>query len=260
MTSAPRPAADTSGASRPTEPGPRSVTGVSDAVGAPAAGGPEGSDEQHVPAYRFGIVLALLFVTFIFLASGPTGDWVPFVSGVLQGATLLAALSAAGVKRRYWRFALVVVVVALVAALAVWLWGAESRSGILLLLNALLVATAPVVIARSLIRRRVIDLKTVMGALCIYVLLGMLWAFTFGTIGTLGSEPFFAQQSDATVADFLYFSFVTLTTTGYGDLTAAGGLGRAVAVLEALLGQLYLVTVVALIVSRIGRAGVRGQT
>ena len=54
----------------------------------------------------------------------------------------------------------------------------------------------------------------------------------------------------ATTADYLYFSFMTQTTVGYGDLTAAGNLGRACAVLEALVGQLYLVTVVALVVSR----------
>jgi hypothetical protein len=206
-----------------------------------------------MPAYRFGVVLALLFVTFIFLASGPTGDWVPFVAVVLQGATLLAALSAAGVSRRIFRAAVGLVGIALVAASGLWLIGPQDRSGTLLVLNAVLVAVAPVVIARALIRRRVIDLKTVMGALCIYVLLGMLWAFTFGAIGAIQEGPFFAQENDATLADFLYFSFVTLTTTGYGDLTAAGGLGRAVAVLEALLGQLYLVTVVAVIVSRLAR-------
>ena len=52
----------------------------------------------------------------------------------------------------------------------------------------------------------------------------------------------------ATTADYLYFSFVTITTVGYGDFTAASGLGRALASLEALLGQVYLVTVVATIV------------
>jgi ion channel len=232
------------------------VTGVSEAEQVPAPH--HGPHDVHLPAYRFGIVLGLLFVTFIFLASGPTGDWVPFVSGVLQGVTLLAALFAAGVSARLRRLALIIVIVATGAGLVIWLSGVEGGGGILLLLNALLVATAPVVIARALIRRRLIDIQTVMGALCIYVLLGMLWAFTFGAIGALGTEPFFAQQTHATVADFLYFSFVTLTTTGYGDLTAAGGLGRAVAVLEALLGQLYLVTIVAVIVSRLGRRGTAG--
>jgi voltage-gated potassium channel Kch len=122
------------------------------------------------------------------------------------------------------------------------------------------VGAAPVAIINSLARRRVIDLRTVLGAICVYVLIGMMWSFAFASAGTLDSAPFFAQQSHATVADYLYFSFVTLTTTGYGDLTAAHGLGRAMAVLEALIGQLYLVTVIALLVSNIGRRGrVRDQ-
>jgi hypothetical protein len=227
------------------------VTGVSDAEEVTTPG--PGPVEADVPAYRFGIVLALLFVTFVFLASGPTGDWVPFVSGILQGVTLLAALSAAAVSRRVMRLVLVVVILTLVTGLAVWLSGIEANSGVLLILNAALVAVAPLAIARALLRRGIIDLHTVMGALCVYVLLGMLWAFTFAAIGALGTGHFFAQQPDATVADFLYFSFVTLTTTGYGDLTAAHGFGRAVAVLEALLGQLYLVTVVAVVISRLAR-------
>jgi hypothetical protein len=83
----------------------------------------------------------------------------------------------------------------------------------------------------------------------------MLWSFAFVVIGSLSSDPFFSQQNNATVADYLYFSFVTQTTVGYGDFTAAGGFGRALAVVEALIGQLYLVTVIALLVSNLGRRG-----
>ncbi len=231
------------------------MTEVSDADGEPTQheGTNEAEVDAHLPAYRFGIVLGLLFLTFIFMASGPTGDWVPLVVVVLQGATLLAALAAAGAPRRLWRIAIVVVVIAFASGITVWVSGVDNGGGTLFILNVLLVAGAPVVIALALIRRRVIDIQTVLGALCIYVLLGMLWAFAFAAIGGIQTSPFFAQESKANVADFLYFSFVTLTTTGYGDLTAAGGLGRAVAVLEALLGQLYLVTVVAVIISRMGR-------
>jgi hypothetical protein len=234
------------------------VTEVSDAdndVPEPEAETATEADiDAHLPAYRFGIVLALLFVTFIFMASGATGDWVPLVVVVLQGATLLAALAASGAPRRLWRIAIVVVVVAFLGGSTIWVSGVNGGTGTLFILNAMLVAAAPVVIARALIERRVIDIQTVLGALCIYVLLGMLWAFMFAAMGDIQSSPFFAEPDvKGTVADYLYFSFVTLTTTGYGDLTAAGGLGRAVAVLEALFGQLYLVTIVAVIVSRMGR-------
>ena len=209
----------------------------------------------RVPAYRFGFVLLLLLATFIFLASGPTGDWVPLVAVVLQGATLFAAFAASGVGRRLWRLALGVVLAALVSASVTIFVGGKVANTALFLLSVLLVGAAPVVIINSLARRRVIDLRTVLGAICVYILIGMMWSFAFAATGTLDSEPFFAQQSHATVADYMYFSFVTITTTGYGDLTAARGFGRAMAVLEALIGQLYLVTVIALLVSNIGRRG-----
>ncbi len=216
---------------------------------------PESSREAspRKAAARFGVVLLLLLVTYVFLASGPTGHWVPFVAVVLQGATLLAALAASNANRQLWRIAEIVVALGLIAALGVWVTDLSNVDGILFVLNALLVGAAPVVIAMSLVRRRVVDVHTVMGALCIYVLLGMLWAFAYGAIAEFSSSPFFAQTGHTNVSDYLYFSFVTLTTVGYGDLTAAEGLGRAVAVIEALTGQLYLVTVVALVVSRMAR-------
>ncbi len=83
----------------------------------------------------------------------------------------------------------------------------------------------------------------------------MSFAFVFSSVAALSATPFFHQPlvGDGTIADQTYFSFVTLTTTGYGDLTANVGLPRALAILEAIFGQLYLVTVVALVVSNFGR-------
>jgi hypothetical protein len=201
--------------------------------------------------YRYGLVLGLLLATFVFMASGPSGRWVPFITGVLQGATLLAALSAARARPRLVRIAQVVVAVALVSGAIALALGTDPRGG-LLLMNALLVGAAPVVIAQSILQRRVVDIRTVLGAICIYILIGMLFATLYAAIAALDSRPFFAQLDEPTTADYLYFSYVTQTTVGYGDLTSVLGVGRALAILEALIGQLYLVTVVALLVGRLG--------
>ena len=200
--------------------------------------------------YRFGIVLALLLATFVFLMIASTSKWTRPVGVALTSATLLAALFAAGISLRLRRIAAVVAVIAFVASFSLVALD-STGDGATALINAALVALAPFAIVRSVIRRRVVDVRTVMAALCVYVLFGMLWAYVFTAIGDLGSATFFAQPVTPTSADFLYFSFMTQLTVGYGDLTAAGNLGRACAVLEALLGQIYMVTVVAVLVSRL---------
>jgi len=211
------------------------------------------STEARLEGYRFGIVLLLLLSTFVFMAAGFSGSWVALVTVALQGATLLATLRAAQVGRRYLRVTILLVLGVFAGAVVATFFSSGNVQGGLFLLNVLLVAVAPVVIARSIVRRGVIDVQTVLGALCIYVFIGMLWAFLYNAIGALGSDPFFVQTHKASTADYLYFSYVTQTTVGYGDFTAATGLGRALAVLEALSGQIYLVTVVALLVSNLGR-------
>lgn len=213
--------------------------------------------------YRFGLVLILLLATFMFLMAGSTAKWTRPVGVALIGATLLASLFAAGVSPRVRRIATIVVVLAVVGSLALLPFG-KSGGAAAALLEAALVVCAPIAIVRSVVRRGVIDLRTVLASLCVYVLFGMLWAFIFTAMGNLGSSAFFAQQSAVkpTSADYLYFSFVTQLTVGYGDLSAAGNAGRAGAVLEALLGEIYLVTVVALMVSRLAprdRGGAASQ-
>ena len=95
-----------------------------------------------------------------------------------------------------------------------------------------------------------VNRQAVTGAVCIYLLLGFFFVFVYGAIATFGHGDLFAQGTDGTRSIRLYFSYVTLATVGYGDYTMAGNLGRTLAVLEALMGQLYLVTVLALLVSR----------
>jgi hypothetical protein len=84
-------------------------------------------------------------------------------------------------------------------------------------------------------------------------LVGLAYAYLFPLVATLGRQPFFVQTSQPAAADYVYFSYTTLATIGYGDFTAATGLGRITAVSEGLVGQLYLVSAVALLVGNIGR-------
>jgi Ion channel len=200
--------------------------------------------------YRFGLVLLLLLATFVFLMAGSTSSWTRPVGVALMGATLVASLAAADVSPRLRRIATLVAATAFLGTISVVALGG-SGEGAAALLDAALVVLAPIAIAWSVIRRRIIDVQTVLAALCVYVLFGMLWAFVYAALGDLSSSTFFAQSITPTSADYLYFSFVTQLTVGYGDLTAAENVGRACAVLQALIGQMYMVTIVALLVSRV---------
>ena len=99
-----------------------------------------------------------------------------------------------------------------------------------------------------------ITIETMFGVLCLYLLIGLLFAALFGVVqDVLEGTDFFVGTAGDT-SDFLYFSFATLTTVGYGDLIAATDVGRSLAITEALVGQIYLVTVVAVIVGNLGAA------
>jgi voltage-gated potassium channel Kch len=98
-----------------------------------------------------------------------------------------------------------------------------------------------------------VDLEIVLGALSAYLYIGAYFAFLYGVMAHLSNSPFFAQPGADSRLNYLYFSFVTLTTTGYGDISPAYGPGRMIAVTEAVIGQLYLVSVVAIVVSAFGK-------
>jgi hypothetical protein len=120
--------------------------------------------------------------------------------------------------------------------------------------NLLLVLLAPpaivVGVVRSVRARGGVTIEAVFGVLCLYLLVGMAFALVYGAISNLSGQ-FFANGVAASGPRCLYFSFATLTTVGYGDLTAASNLGHTLSVSEALVGQIYLVTIVSLLVSNL---------
>jgi hypothetical protein len=108
---------------------------------------------------------------------------------------------------------------------------------------------APVSIVRHIGYRREVDQEAMLGALAAYLLIGMAFAFVYRFVGSVQADPFFGADGDGNLSQDLFFSFVTLTTTGYGNLVPAANPGQSLAVLEALLGQLFLITAVGKIVT-----------
>jgi hypothetical protein len=191
-----------------------------------------------------------------FQLAAPDQDWARLVTIALQGVTLLAALVVSRVHPWVRRAARLVVVVSIGSSAGALIGFGELGSTAARSVNVLLVALAPAAIARGVVvdirRQRAVSLHAMFGVLCIYLLLGSLFAFVFGIVDDLQSTSFFAQHAAASQKNLLYFSFVTITTVGYGDFTAATALGRSLAITEALIGQIYLVTVVAAIVGGLG--------
>jgi hypothetical protein len=106
-----------------------------------------------------------------------------------------------------------------------------------------------VLIVRRVLARPTVTIQSIYGALSAYLIIGLMYAAFYGAFQHLASGDFFANHQPANTQTLQYFSFVTLTTLGYGDFTAAGNGGRALAVIEALTGQVFLATLVARLVA-----------
>jgi hypothetical protein len=202
-------------------------------------------------SHSYGLVLALIVVSFVFISVAPDDAWADSVLLLLQSITLVTALWTSGVARTDSTLSLSLIALSSLAALALLVFGGKGfDSAVGILSGAVTVATIGT-IALGVIDQGEANVRAVTGAVCVYVLIGLLFVFLYGVLARLGSGDFFAQGTDGTRSLRLYFSFVTLATLGYGDYTPAGSLGRTLAIVEALTGQLYLVTVIAVLVSRI---------
>ena len=195
-------------------------------------------------------LLVLLLANFFLLELVDDQRWGALGSTLLAALALIVAISdpesGHRLSRRHW------LQVGACVALAplVLIVNSASIVGLTYLLPVALLVTAtlPVTLTRVLRHRRITH-ETVLGALCTYVLLGLLFAFLYLAVDDLVIDHFFAQGGAREQSEYVYFSFVTLTTLGFGDLSPSVGLPQALTVLEALLGQVFLVTLVARLVT-----------
>ena len=198
----------------------------------------------------YASLLVLLLANFFLLELVDDPRWGAIGSTLLAAAALVVAISDPDAGHRITRrHAIQIAACVALAPVVLFVNSTEVLALAYLLPAGLLVtATLPVTISRVLHHRR-ITYETVLGALCAYVLLGLLFAFLYLAVHEIRDDPFFAQPGPHAQSEYLYFSFVALTTLGFGDLSPSVGLPQALTVLEALLGQIFLVTLVARLVT-----------
>ena len=198
----------------------------------------------------YGLVLILILITFVVMMTLPPEGWGGRVAAIaVAGLTAIIAFTSSDVRPARVRLAIVVAAAVVAAGIA------ESASSQQLLGTAFGAVSILLAIAAVAILRRVIigvskvDVRTILGAISVFTLLGLIFAFLYFGFSRWSHSDFFTGVDQARSSDYLFFSYTTLTTTGYGNLVPAGTLGQSFAVFEMLIGQIFLVTLVAGLVS-----------
>lgn len=203
------------------------------------------------------MALLLLLASMVLVMAAGSGTWAETITMTMQSLALIASIRAAlpGGPLR----ALIVGVITF-GILVVWVQAAfvdRVDPAVVPAATFLLVLIATPIIIWGLIKEvrdvGAISIRTMMGVICIYLLLSLAFASSFAVVDASIDDPFFEQGAEwSSLRNYLYYSLTTITTVGIGDLTPSGDLGRSLTASEALIGQIYIVTVVALIVGNIG--------
>jgi hypothetical protein len=198
---------------------------------------------------RYGFLLLLLIIGYLlsaFLSGTPTN----VVRLVLFVITLVLALRASQTHRRTRNIIVGIALFGALIAAALTLVGRDRLGdGAVNLCVALVLLLVVVLIVRRVVTHEVVTGQTILGAVSAYLIIGMMFASVYGVLNVLSPSGFFAGGAQAKANTLQYFSFTTLTTLGYGDYTAGTSGGQAIAVLEALMGQVFLATLVARLVA-----------
>jgi hypothetical protein len=190
-----------------------------------------------------------LLITTYLLSASSLNVLAADLQTLLFFAVLLLVLRTAQADRRLVRLAGAVALIGSAGAAAAALTHTQDGEGAADLWKGLILLVTAVLIVRRVLARPTISIQSIYGAVSAYLIIGLMFAAFYAAIQHLGAGTFFAGHQPASTQTFQYFSFTTLTTLGYGDFTAAGNGGRALAVMEALTGQVFLATLVARLVA-----------
>jgi hypothetical protein len=230
------------------------VAGGSESQGKLTLGLSRGHDERWSQfaeriANAFGLVLVLVITTYVLGSLTPFHGWTAALTTLVAAAAGVVGLAGAQVRPLVVRIAagaaLVAVTLAVISAIS------DDRH--FLCASAFIVALVTLIAAGAILRAVLsetqVGFRTILGAISVYATFGILFTFLYAALDRIQSTPFFGTGASVKGGDFIFFSFTTLTTTGYGDLVPAAQPGKMFAGLEMLIGQIFLVTLVAGLVS-----------
>jgi voltage-gated potassium channel Kch len=195
---------------------------------------------------RYGLVLLLILVGYL-LTGVETSTVISAVNTVLWVAMLLVTLWAPGVPTRVRRIGLVATAALLVTSVSLGLLSTDAAEGGRFMLLALAQLAAMIAIVSRIVQHEEVGLQTVMGGVAAYALIAFFMGAIYSGADLLTAEPFL--KGVVAPGDYTYFSFVTLTTVGFGDITAAADLAKRLVVIEAFVGQVFIIGFVARLVS-----------
>jgi hypothetical protein len=197
----------------------------------------------------FGLVLALVLLTYVLASLISNRGWPAVLLTVVTSATSVVALTSSHARPVFVRRALMLALLAILLAMVAAVTGGRPWLNAASLIEIGLLAVAMAAVLRRVVTSDNVSSRTILGAISVYIALGILFTWAYSLIDRIEGGGFFGAAANVTGSDFLFFSYTTLTTTGYGDLVPAGQVGRMVSGLEMMLGQIFLVTLVAGLVS-----------
>ena len=205
---------------------------------------------------RYGAMLLLLIAGYL-LSAFIDERWIGALQVVLFSVVMILALRSSSVSRRAVRVLLFTAVAGVPVFFAISFSSAtgDVGTGVADIWTGLVLLAAVVLIVRRVLTFGTVTLQSIFGAFSAYLIVGLMFASFFAAIYHFSGDVFFANNQPGNTQTFQYFSFTTLTTLGYGDFTALENGGRAVAVLEALTGQVFLATLVARLVAAFRNSG-----
>jgi hypothetical protein len=197
----------------------------------------------------FGLVLALVLLTYVLTSLLADRGWAAVVLSLAIASTSVVALTSAHAAPRHVRQAVWISALSVLLVLVYALSEARIWLNVASAVQVALLAVAMGAVLRRVIANAGADSRTILGAISVYTVFGLLFTFLYAFVARVQSGPFFEGHPAAGNSDYIFFSYTTLTTTGFGDLVPGGQPGRMLAGLEMMIGQIFLVTLVAGLVS-----------